>query len=158
MIFAQQNFTKLDITINSPALLFPAISLIMLAYTNRFLALASVVRNLHDRYKNRNDQEKSTIHAQLKNLKLRLRIIKNMQILGVLSFLLAIVCMYLIYVNSLDVAGYVFAMSMITFAASLVLSLMELLQSTKSLEIELSDMDNLDDPGIVDYIKDKFHS
>ena len=158
MIFAQQNFTKLDITINSPALLFPAISLIMLAYTNRFLALASVVRNLHDRYKNRNDQEKSTIHAQLKNLKLRLRIIKNMQILGVLCFLLAIVCMYLIYVNSLDVAGYVFAMSMITFAASLVLSLMELLQSTKSLEIELSDMDNLDDPGIVDYIKDKFHS
>lgn len=158
MIFAQQNFTKLDITINSPALLFPAISLIMLAYTNRFLALASVVRNLHDRYKNRNDQEKSTIHAQLKNLKLRLRIIKNMQILGVLSFLLAIVCMYLIYVNSMEVARYVFAMSMITFAASLVLSLMELLQSTKSLEIELSDMDNLDDPGIVDYIKDKFHS
>jgi Protein of unknown function (DUF2721) len=158
MIFAQQNFTTLDITINSPALLFPAISLIMLAYTNRFLALASVVRNLHDRYKNRNDQEKSTIHAQLKNLKLRLRIIKNMQILGVLSFLLAIVCMYLIYVNSMEIARFVFATSMFTFAASLVLSLMELLQSTKSLEIELSDMDNLDDPGIVDYIKDKFHS
>lgn len=131
----------MDITINSPALLFPAISLIMLAYTNRFLALASVVRNLHDRYRNRNDEEKSSLHAQIRNLSKRLRIIKNMQILGVLSILLAIISMYLIYIEALPLARMIFASSMITFGASLVLSLLELLQSTRSLEIELRDIE-----------------
>lgn len=131
----------MDITINSPALLFPAISLIMLAYTNRFLALASVVRNLHDRYRNRNDEEKSSLHAQIRNLSKRLRIVKHMQILGVLSILLAIISMYLIYIEALSLARMIFASSMITFGASLVLSLLELLQSTRSLEIELRDIE-----------------
>jgi hypothetical protein len=135
----------MDITINSPALLFPAISLIMLAYTNRFLALASVVRNLHDRYRDRNDEEKASLHAQLKNLSRRLKIIKNMQILGVLSILLAIISMYLIYIEAQSLAHWTFAASMITFGASLVLSLIELMQSTRSLEIELRDIENLEE-------------
>jgi hypothetical protein len=75
----------MDITINTPALLFPAISLIMLAYTNRFLALSNRIRTLHDEYL---VQEKShVIHGQIKNLRYRLNLIKNMQALGVLSFL-----------------------------------------------------------------------
>ena len=40
----------MELSINTPALLFPAITLLMLAYTNRFLALASLVRSLHDEY------------------------------------------------------------------------------------------------------------
>jgi hypothetical protein len=67
----------MDININTPALLFPAVSLIMLAYTNRFLALASVVRNLHDRYHNLDDTKKPLIHAQIKNLRIRMRIIHH---------------------------------------------------------------------------------
>jgi hypothetical protein len=130
----------MDITLNTPALLFPAISLIMLAYTNRFLALANVIRNLHDRYKNQDGSTNPLIHAQIKNLKTRIRLIKNMQIFGVMSILAAIIAMYLIYISSMYTARLFFAASLLFFMVSLVLSLVELILSTKSLEIELSDV------------------
>lgn len=131
----------MDININTPALLFPAVSLIMLAYTNRFLALASVVRNLHDRYHNLDDTKKPLIHAQIKNLRIRMRIIRNMQILGVSSFIIAIVCMYAITIGKMETASFLFASSLVLFAVSLVLSLWELFISTRSIEIELSDLE-----------------
>jgi hypothetical protein len=131
----------MDININTPALLFPAVSLIMLAYTNRFLALASVVRNLHDRYHNLDDTKKPLIHAQIKNLRIRMRIIRNMQILGVSSFIIAIVCMYAITIGKMETASFLFASSLVLFAISLVLSLWELFISTRSIEIELSDLE-----------------
>jgi hypothetical protein len=131
----------MDININTPALLFPAVSLIMLAYTNRFLALASVVRNLRDRYHNLDDTKKPLIHAQIKNLRIRMRIIRNMQILGVSSFIIAIVCMYAITIGKMETASFLFASSLVLFAISLVLSLWELFISTRSIEIELSDLE-----------------
>jgi hypothetical protein len=143
----------MDISINTPALLFPAISLIMLAYTNRFLALANVVRALHDRYKNSDGTTNPRIHAQIKNLKFRLRLIKNMQILGVLSILVAILSMYEIYVSNMITARWFFAISLVLFIASLAISLIELIQSTKSLEIELSDMEDMEDDSLKDYFK-----
>ncbi len=145
-------FVTMDITINTPALLFPAISLIMLAYTNRFLALANVIRNLHDRYKGREPKEAALLYAQIKNLKFRLRLIKNMQMLGVLSFILAIVSMYFIHREEMDLADVSFASSLILFCLSLLFSLIELINSTRSLEIELSDMAGLED-SILDYLK-----
>ncbi|HRI21017.1 MAG TPA: DUF2721 domain-containing protein [Panacibacter sp.] len=143
----------MDITINTPALLFPAISLIMLAYTNRFLSLASLVRNLHSKYKD--DDKKHVIHGQIKSIKYRLRLIKNMQFLGVASFLFCIFCMYLIYVNQLFFAHIFFALGIICFSFSLVLSLIEIIQSTKALELELSDIEGLEDPTLVEYLKMK---
>jgi hypothetical protein len=131
----------MDININTPALLFPAVSLIMLAYTNRFLALASVVRNLHDRYHNLDDTKKPLIHAQIKNLRIRMRIIRNMQILGVSSFIIAIVCMYAITIGKMETARFLFGASLVLFAISLILSLWELFISTRSIEIELSDLE-----------------
>ena len=131
----------MDININTPALLFPAVSLIMLAYTNRSLALASVVRNLHDRYHNLDDSKKPLIHAQIKNLRIRMRIIRNMQILGVSSFIIAIVCMYAITIGKMETASFLFASSLVLFAISLILSLWELFISTRSIEIELSDLE-----------------
>lgn len=82
----------MELSINTPALLFPAISLVMLAYTNRFLALSNRVRTLHDKY--REQDEKGIIHGQIKNLRYRLKLIKHMQTLGVLSFLFCIACMF----------------------------------------------------------------
>lgn len=144
----------MDITINTPALLFPAISLIMLAYTNRFLSLASVVRNLHTRYaKNEKDQN---IHGQIKSLKYRLRLIKNMQAFGVVSFLCCILSMYFIYLNNITWANAFFGIAMLAFIISLIMSLVEIQQSTKALELELSDMNNLEDPSIVEYFVKKF--
>ena len=144
----------MDISINTPALLFPAISLIMLAYTNRFLALSNRVRSLHDKYQNH--EQKLIIHGQIKNLRYRLKLIKNMLALGVLTFLSCIFCMYLIYIEAMAFAHVVFAVSLITFSASLALSLLEIQLSTKALELELSDMEGLEDPSVIEYFKKKF--
>jgi len=144
----------MNITINTPALFFPAISLVMLAYTNRFLALASVVRNLHSQYKMGDHKEK--IHGQMKNLKYRLRLIKNMQAFGVLSFLSCIFSMYFIYINQMLWANIMFALAMLVFIISLIMSLIEIQLSTKALELELSDMEDLEDPSVVQYLKRKF--
>ena len=144
----------MEISFNTPALLFPAISLIMLAYTNRFLALSSRVRNLHDKYQNQ--EQKHIIHGQIKNLRYRLKLIKNMQALGVVTFLGCILCMYLIYVQFMMAANVVFAISLLSFSASLLLSLLEIQLSTKALELELSDMEGLEDPSVIEYFKKKF--
>lgn len=144
----------MDISINTPALLFPAISLIMLAYTNRFLALSNRVRSLHDKYQNH--EQKHIIHGQIRNLRYRLKLIKNMQALGVITFLSCILCMYLIYIESMTAANIVFAVSLLTFSSSLALSLLEIQLSTKALELELSDMEGLEDPSVMEYFKKKF--
>ena len=143
----------MDISINTPALLFPAISLIMLAYTNRFLALSNRVRTLHDKYQSQ--EQSHIIHGQIKNMRYRLKLIKNMQALGVLTFLSCICCMYLIYIEAMSAAHFVFAFSLITFSASLALSLLEIQLSTKALELELSDMEGLEDPSVMEYLKKK---
>ena len=144
----------MDITINTPAILFPAISLIILAYTNRFLALANRVRLLHEKYQEVED--KKIIHSQIKNMRYRIRMIKNMQGLAVFSILSCIVSMYCIYLEKMDLANILFGVGMFAFIASLILSLREIQLSTKALEMELSDMEDLEDPSLVDYIKSKF--
>jgi hypothetical protein len=126
----------------------------MLAYTNRFLALSSRVRNLHDKYQNQ--EQKHIIHGQIKNIRYRLKLIKNMQALGVVTFLGCILCMYLIYVQFMLAANIVFAISLISFSASLLLSLLEIQLSTKALELELSDIEGLEDPSVIEYFKKKF--
>jgi hypothetical protein len=129
-----------EINITTPALLFPAISLIMLAYTNRFLALAAVVRNLKDKYQHQ--EAGPTVLAQLANLRHRLKLIRQMQLLGVMSFLLAIICMYLIYIKALLFAEICFAAALLLFIISLIISLIEIFKSTKALELEMSEIDN----------------
>jgi hypothetical protein len=143
----------MNLSINTPALLFPAISLIMLAYTNRFLALANLVRNLHAKYTN--ETKDVVIHRQIKTLRYRLRLIKNMQAFGICSFISCIICMFFIYTGREITAEILFALSLVFFIASLSLSLTEIILSTKALELELSDME-LNDPSLVQYIKNKF--
>ena len=129
----------MELSINTPALLFPAITLLMLAYTNRFLALASLVRRLHDEY---NKQEQSVlIHKQIRNLRVRISMIRNMQALGVLSFLLCVICMYLIFRNYYSAANWIFAFSLLSLTISLLFSLVEIFLSTRSIDLELSDME-----------------
>jgi hypothetical protein len=144
----------MEINLNTPALLFPAISLIMLAYTNRFLSLSNRIRSLHDKYQSH--EQKHIIHGQIKNLRYRLKLIKNMQALGVITFLGCIICMYMIYIQLMMVANVIFAVTLICFASSLFLSLIEIQLSTKALELELSDMEGLEDPSVIQYFKRKF--
>jgi len=130
----------MELTLNTPAILFPAISLLMLAYTNRFLALASLIRNLHTKFLVNRENEK-IVMAQLKNLRLRIKLIKYMQGLGVLSIFLCVLCMALLYVNYTIEAQIIFGISLLIFLASLTLSLIEINISTNALELELSDME-----------------
>lgn len=143
----------MELSINTPALLFPAISLVMLAYTNRFLALSSRVRNLHDKYVAH--EQKQIIWGQIKNLRYRLKLVKHMQTLGVMSFLMCICCMFIIYLNFDVIAQIVFGISLLLFAGSLFLSLLEIRLSTRAIELELSDMEGMEDPSVLEYLKNK---
>lgn len=133
--------TKMELQISTPALLFSAITLMMLAFTNRFLAIANLIRGLHKKYLE-NPQE-DIIISQIRNLKLRLSMIKYMQLCGVLSFLLCVVCMFLIFTGRQEAANQVFIVSMLTLLVSLGISLMEIFISTKALNLELGDMEKL---------------
>ena len=129
----------MEITFTTPALLFPAISLLLLAYTNRFLALANLVRKLHDQYKR--GEENKIIVQQIHSLRRRIRLVRYMQGLGVFSFVCCVVTMYTIYMNWMGAVKYEFAISLLSLLASLIISLVEITQSTKALELELSDIE-----------------
>jgi uncharacterized protein DUF2721 len=129
----------MELSITTPALLFPAISLLMLAYTNRFLALATLIRTLHDKYQN--DPNQKHIVEQIRNLRARIRLIRSMQAFGVVSFLFCVVCMFCIFKVWNTAAYIIFALSIIAFVISLILSLVEIILSTRALEVALSDME-----------------
>ncbi len=128
----------MELTLNAPGLLFPTVSLLLLAYTNRFLALASLIRNLHARYK---DEPTPVILAQIKNLRLRVRLIRDMQVLGVSSLFFCVFCMFLIFEGEMQLAKYVFGGSLLLLMASLGLSIAELYTSIRALNIQLSDIE-----------------
>ena len=129
---------NLDIT--TPALLFPAITLLLLAYTNRFVALATLARGLRHRYMASPDLDKAIL-GQIKNLKSRLLLIRNMQALGIASFFSCVLCMVLMYLGKQQVADYIFGLSLFLLLGSLLLSFIETQISTRAINIELSDLE-----------------
>lgn len=131
----------MDITLTTPALLFPAISLLFLAYTNRFLTLANLTRDLYDRYKANPDTK---IKGQLHNLRYRIGIIRYMQIFGVLSFLGSALCMFVLFAG-LETAGkFLFGASLVSLLISLALSLLELFVSIDALKLQIQDIDAME--------------
>lgn len=126
-----------ELTLTTPSLLFSAVSLLLLAYTNRFLSYAQVIRNLKDQYM------KNPTHMtadQIKNLRKRLYLTRSMQVQGITSLFLCVVTMFLIYIHFNVVALYVFALALILLIASLATSVWEIYISVKALDIYLSDM------------------
>lgn len=128
----------MEISLTTPALLFPAISLLLLAYTNRFLALAALIRSLHQRYKETKDQK---IKTQLSNLQRRVYLIKNMQLTGIASLLLCVVSMFAIYEYWVNLGSIVFGISLVLLMVSLILSIIEIQISVRALKINLSDIE-----------------
>ena len=128
-----------ELTLTTPALLFSAISLIMLAYTNRFLAYAAVIRNLHDKYLEEMDE---SLIQQIKNLKLRLYLTRWMQIFGITSLLLCVLTMFLIYIDQHVVAIWVFGVALLLLILSLSLLIKEIHISAKALKLHLSDIES----------------
>lgn len=131
----------MELQLSTPALLFSAITLLMLAFTNRFLAIANLIRGLHKNFLN--DPNSEIIVKQIENLRLRLKLIKTMQLFGVFSFLMCVVCMYLLFQGFTTAANWVFVASMLSLLVSLVISLFEIQFSTKALNLELSGMEDI---------------
>ena len=125
----------LDLT--TPSLLFSAISLILLAYTNRFLSYASVVRALKEKHQQTHDPKDI---AQIANLRKRLYLARSMQILGILSLLLCVIAMFFIYVSWQVFAAWIFGIALLLLAASLCVCIWEINISVKALEIHLEDI------------------
>lgn len=124
----------MTLTMSIPALLFPAISLTMLAYNARYLAIAALIRQLHK--ENLVSSSKNTV-LQIKNLRKRLSLIQNMQAIAILSFLTSVITMFLLYIEKLAWANLVFGMSLLLLMISLFLSFIEVQISTKALAIRL---------------------
>lgn len=125
-------------TLTTPALLFPAISLLLLAYTNRFLVLAQLIRELNQRD---NTGLEMVVKRQITTLRRRLHLIRAMQTAGTLSFLLCTLTMFLIYIELAQVASITFGASLATLVLSLITSLYEIRISTRAIEIELESME-----------------
>jgi hypothetical protein len=126
-------------TLTTPSLLFPAITLLLLAYTNRFLSTASLIRQLHSQYLK--NPELEILEGQISNLRLRIYMIRNMQFFGVLSIVGCVTSMAFIYWENETWGSYFFAGSMGCLLMSLVISLREIQISTRALDLELSDME-----------------
>ncbi|KIH75635.1 II family cellulose-binding protein [Geoalkalibacter ferrihydriticus DSM 17813] len=126
----------MDLT--TPALLFPAISLLLLAYTNRFLVLAQLIRQLHER--RRSDVQDVTAR-QIANLRKRIGLIKAMQAYGVTSFILCALSMFFIFTNQGRIAEISFGLSLFVLVLSLGYSLYEIAISTDAIKIELEDLE-----------------
>lgn len=124
----------MELRLTDPAFLFPGISLLFLAYTNRYLALASIVRQLNQLILNDPDTNRL---QQIENLKLRIKLIKYMQMFGVLAFIFCIVTMANLFFGQPRVALWIFSLSLAVMLISLLLALAEIMQSGKTLDLEL---------------------
>jgi hypothetical protein len=129
----------MDINVTTPAVLFPAVSLLLLAYTNRFLALASVIRKLHADHKAAPDPSHL---RQIANLRWRIRLVRNMQFCGVLSLLLCTICMFLIFLDAYTAAEIFFSASLVAMITSLIFSLVEIQSSVHALDIHLEGIEH----------------
>jgi hypothetical protein len=124
--------------ITTPALLFPAISLLFLSYNNRFLTLAQLIRNLHGEYLK--NHSAATL-AQIRNLKIRLQLIQWMQFLGVLAFVLAVVCMLLLLNEQELAATRLFGVAIVSLMVSLMVALWEIMISVGALKVLLTELE-----------------
>ena len=127
----------MEITLTTPSLLFPAISLLMLAYTNHLLTLATIIRGLHDRYQTQQDEN---LVRQIANLRYRVYLIRNMQIAGVLSLLFCVVSMFSLFAGWIMVGQWVFGIALLLMMVSMGISLRELQVSVGALDLLLNEM------------------
>ncbi len=128
----------MEFNLTTPAVLFPALSLLLLAYTNRFLALASVIRTLHAEHK---AAPAPAYLGQIENLRWRIRLVRNMQFCGVLSLLLCTVCMFLLFCGLVLPAEIIFTASLLVMIISLIFSLVEIQSSVRALDLHLRDIE-----------------
>jgi hypothetical protein len=134
----------MEISLTTPALLFPAISLLMLAYTNRFLTLATIIRGPHDRYKS---EANDNLLGQIANLRYRISLIRNMQIFGVMSLLFCVISISALFAGWIVVGKWTFAIALILMMVSMLISLRELQISVGTLDLLLVELEEEEKKG-----------
>lgn len=133
----------MEITLTTPALLFPAISLLLVAYTNRFNTIGARIRALHTLYKNNPDE---ILAGQIESLRKRVYLIRNMQAFGVASLFLCVLCLFVIFAGKLMIGKVIFSLSLVLMMISLGLSFREILLSVQALNLELKDLQEKNEP------------
>lgn len=128
----------MEMTITTPSLLFPAISLLMLAYTNRFVVLTNVIRQLSNL---EGAHSKNVVVRQIDNLRKRVQVIRQMQAYGVLSFVFCTMSMFALLLTWILIGQFLFALSLILLVVSLLFSFYEVHISTTAINIELEKFD-----------------
>lgn len=123
--------------IETPALLFSATSLILLAYTNRFLTIAQIVRGLKKTY---DEKQNKSILGEIKNLNLRLTLIRYMQMFGVLCLFLSVFAMLMLFFELQFIGLCFFGVSLLCLLVSLGISFWEISISVNALKLHLSDL------------------
>lgn len=129
----------MQIDLTTPALLFSTISLLLLAYTNRFLGLASIIRKLHAEHSETPNQ---VYVEEIKNLRKRIYLIRDMQTMGVCSLLACTLCMSALFLGWMELGKVIFALSLVLMAGSLGLSIVEIRMSVGALDVHLKDMES----------------
>lgn len=127
----------MNLNLQTPTLLFSATSLILLAYTNRFIAISSIVRGLKKSY---DDNRRKTVLKEIENLNFRIQLMRLMQLFGVKSLFLSVFSMFLIFINLKNLATILFGISLFCLLISLGISVIEINISVKALKIHLSDL------------------
>lgn len=128
----------MEITFTTPAVIFPAISLLLLAYTNKFLAIANLIRKLHESYEQENQP---VLREQIVHLRKRLNMIRLMQSFAIGSFLMCFVCMFLLFWERQAAATWFFLLSLVLMIISLGFSLAEIWVSSGALRLLLKDFE-----------------
>jgi hypothetical protein len=132
----------MKLTIETPALLFSATTLILLAYTNRFLTIAQLIRELKKTYKK---EENQLILLEIKNLNLRLTLIRAMQLMGVLCLFLSVFAMLVLFLELHTIGIYLFGLSILCLLVSLGISFWEISISVNALQLHLKDLENFEE-------------
>lgn len=124
----------MTLEVSTPALLFPAISLLFLSFTNRFLHLAALIRQLYQAWLDGGDE---VLMAQIENLRKRLTLIRWMQLLGALSLFLCVASMVSIAAENQSVAVACFVSALLLMGGSLACLTVEVWISGGALRILL---------------------
>jgi len=137
--FIKNETSMTDFSLSTPTLLFSAVSLILLAYTNRFMGYGQLVRSLYEKFQENKDD---MLLYQIRNLRQRLHLVRFMQLFGILSLFLCVVSMFLIYINVHQLALIAFGIALLLLILSLAVSAWEIHISTLAVEMHLRDMEN----------------
>lgn len=122
-------------TLQTPTYVFSAISLLMIAYTSRYVAISQVIRHLNENTK----KDDGRVACQIKSLMKRVKYIRNMQITALLGFSINILTMILIAVGLNTLVAPLFLLGLIFVLVSLVICILEIALSAQALAISLND-------------------